>query len=197
MTMPYKVINVIDEGKVVSEWIVPLETLLHKISKSSDRLALNYSLENMSLKEHLSFDILLNQVNEIISFAGVYNGGRYPEGVYRILNRTWVREDYRVKHGAFAYLTSKYILPAQFERLKNKLKVVFVSRERLTGRRFLLKWVQHQPDFSVWTVSDQFVQVVPGIEKKSCYQYICSRAFADADWKPNKISSSQWERLIE
>ena len=193
--MPYKIINVIDDGKVVSSWINTLETLLQKISKSSDRLASNYSLENMALKEHLSFDILINEKNEIISFAGVYSGGRYPEGVYRVLNRTWVREDYRVKHGAFVYLTSKYILQAQLERLKAKLKLVFVSRERLTGRRFLLKWAQHQPEASDWSVSEKFVQVVPGIEKKSCYQYICSRTFSDVNWQPNKISSSQWLEL--
>ena len=140
MTAPFKVINVIDNGKTVSEWITPLEKLLEKISSGADRLAKNYSLQNMNLQDHLSFDILVNEKNEIISFAGVYNGGRFPEGVYRVLNRTWVHEDYRVQHGAFAYLTSKYILPVQCERLRAKLKLVFVSRERLTGRRFLLKW---------------------------------------------------------
>jgi hypothetical protein len=197
MTAPFKVINVIDKGKAVSEWITPLESLLPKISTTEGRLAQNYSLENIKLKEHLSFDILVNQKNEIISFAGVYNGGRYPEGVYRVLNRTWVHEDYRVSHGAFLYLTSKYILPVQLERLKEHLKLVFVSRERITGRRFLLKWAQHQPHSHLWKVSEDFVQVVPNIEKKSCYQYICSRSFSDVDWAPHKMTAAQWLKLID
>lgn len=195
MTPPFKVINVIDNGKIVSEWITPLEKLLLKISSSSDRLAQNYNLENMRLQEHLSFDVLVNEKNEIISFAGVYSGGRYPEGVYRVLNRTWVHEDYRVSHGAFLYLTSKYILPMQLERLKSKLKLVFVSRERLTGRRFLLKWAQHQPQPELWKVSEAFVQVVPNIEKKSCYQYICSQSFSEVVWNPQTLPLASWEKL--
>lgn len=195
MTPPFKVINVIDNGKIVSEWITPLENLLLKISSSHDRLAQNYSLENMKLQEHLSFDILVNEKNEIISFAGVYSGGRYPEGVYRVLNRTWVHEDYRVSHGAFLYLTSKYILPLQLERLKAKLKLVFVSRERLTGRRFLLKWAQHQLEPELWKVSNDLVQVVPNIEKKSCYQYVCCYSFASSDWSPKALSPELWQKL--
>lgn len=195
MTAPFKVINVIDNGKTVSEWITPLEKLLEKISSGADRLAKNYSLQNMNLQDHLSFDILVNEKNEIISFAGVYNGGRFPEGVYRVLNRTWVHEDYRVQHGAFAYLTSKYILPVQCERLRAKLKLVFVSRERLTGRRFLLKWARHQPVSDNWKVSETFVQVVPNIEKKSCYQYICVRKFSSVFWDPKTISEELWQKL--
>ena len=197
MTAPFKVINVIDNGKIVSEWITPLEKLLQKISSGSDRLAQNYSLENMKLSEHLSFDLLVNDENQIISFAGVYNGGRYPEGVYRVLNRTWVREDYRVSHGAFAYLTSKYILPVQLQRLASKLKMVFVSRERLTGRRFLLKWAQHQPKADLWSVSENFVQVVPNVEKKSCYQYICSFSFVETNWNPKTLKPQQWLELAD
>lgn len=197
MIAPFSVINIINNGQVVSEWITPLEKLLQKISSGADRLAQNYSLQNMKLAEHLSFDILVNEKNEIISFAGVYNGGRYPEGVYRILNRTWVHEDYRVQHGAFLYLTSKYILPVQLERLKEHLKLVFVSRERTTGRRFLLKWAQHQPLSHLWKVSEDFVQVVTGVEKKSCYQFICSRTFVKTDWNPKRISAEDWVKLGE
>jgi hypothetical protein len=195
MTPPFKVINVINDGKIVSEWITPLEKLLQKISSGPDRLAKNYSLQNMKLPEHLSFDILLNEKNEIITFAGVYNGGRYPEGVYRVLNRTWVHENYRVSHGSFLYLTSKYILPVQLERLASKLKLVFVSRERLTGRRFLLKWAKHQPEPEFWQVSDHLLQVVPNIENKACYQYICSHTFASVDWAPKALSPELWQKL--
>jgi hypothetical protein len=195
MTAPFSVINIINNGQVVSEWITPLEKLLQKISSGEDRLAQNYSLQNMKLAEHLSFDILLNEKNEIISFAGVYNGGRYPEGVYRVLNRTWVHEDYRVSHGAFLYLTSKCILPVQLERLKSELKLVFVSRERLTGRRFLHKWVQHQEQPELWKVSEDLVQVVPNVEKKSCYQYICVRSFAPVEWVAKSVTPDLWQKL--
>jgi hypothetical protein len=195
MTVPFKVINVVDNGKIVSDWITPLEKLLNQISVGTDRLAKNYSLENIKLHEHLSFDILVNEKNEIISFAGVYNGGRYPEGVYRILNRTWVHEQYRVSHGAFAYLTSKYILPEQLERLHDKLKLVFVSRERLSGKGFLLKWAQHQPHSEQWKVSEGLVQVVPHIEKQSCYQYICMKEFLPTSWNPKIISADEWRKL--
>ena len=192
----FKIHNVISDGKITSNFYYEkLLIQLEKISKSNDRLADNYSINSVQLDKHLSFDLLTDSNDKIISFSGVFNGGRYPEGVYRVLNRTWVSPEYRVKHGKFKFLTSKFILNQQLEVLEKKLKLVFVSRERPTGANFLKKWRQTRSDSDLWKLSEDFVQVVPDIEKKSCYQFICNREFEKSDWKPKHLSLVEWQKL--
>jgi hypothetical protein len=83
----------------------------------------------------------------------------------------------------------------QLERLREKLKLVFVSRERLSGRRFLSKWARHQQQPELWKVSENLVQVVPNVEHKSCYQYICVQNFAPVDWMMKTLSEEDWQKL--
>ena len=135
--------------------------------------------------------------NEIVSFAGVYNGGRYPEGVYRILNRTWVAESFRVKDGAFPFLSSKYILPVQLENLQSELKIIFVSREKPSGRLFLKRWRENQPDPSDWVLSEKMIQVVPEVYKRSCFQHICYKKFFEVKWTPVHIEEKAWHELAQ
>ena len=194
----FQIHNVISDGIVTSEkYFDKLVSLLNQISKSDDRLAANYSIESVQLDKHLSFDLLADPEDKIISFAGVFSGGRYPEGVYRVLNRTWVAPEHRVDHGKFKYLTSKFILNQQLQVLEKRLKLVFVSRERPTGGLFLEKWRRSRTDSDLWTVSEDLVQVVPDVEKKSCYQFICSRQFGKSHWHPKRISLDEWRKLPE
>lgn len=197
MNPDYTVVNILSRGVLDPKWKQPIEALLEEISNGSDRLAHNYSLKNMDLPGHLSFDVLIDKHNNIISFSGVYNGGRYPEGVYRILNRTWVAKEARVSHGSFKYLTSKYILPAQLKNFSADLKLIFVSRANTAGRLFLKKWQSRQNPEENWQVSENLVQVVPGVHKKSCFQYICSRSFAAVDWNPDTLTESEWNSLSD
>lgn len=192
-----RVVNAVSNGVISPEWQNPLFSLLETISRSSHHLAANYRLENMDLAGHLSFDLLVNPGGQIVSFSGVYNGGRYPEGVYRILNRTWVAESERVMHGAFPFLTSKLILPVQLEQLSEKLKLVFVSREKPAAKFFLRKWRLQQPDPERWQISENMMQVVPKVNQASCFQYICFKELRPVNWQPVQITELQWEEKFQ
>ena len=194
MQAELRVVNAVKNGIISIEWRAPLLKLLERISQSSHRMAGNYRLENIDLAGHLSFDLLVNGKNEIVSFAGVYNGGRYPEGVFRILNRAWVEETLRVQHGAFPFLTSRLILPVQLENLKKELKVVFVSRDRPSAKFFLRKWRLQQPEPAQWQISEKMVHVVPEVDRAGCYQYICYRKLQPVEWHPVEITESEWAK---
>ena len=187
-----RVVNAVKNGVFSSEWQEPLLKLLEGISQSPHRLAGNYHPENMDLAGHLSFDLLVTREGEIVSFAGVYNGGRYPEGVFRILNRTWVADSLRVQHGAFPFLTSGLILPVQLANLADDLKLIFVSREKPAAKHFLRKWRARQAEPAQWQISGKMVQVVPDVDKASCFQYICSRKLKPVEWHPAQISEVEW-----
>ena len=54
---------------------------------------------------------------ELIGFSGVYNGGRFPEGVWRVFDRTWTSPRFRV-HGILPSFHSDSIFPLHFAFLK-------------------------------------------------------------------------------
>ncbi len=190
-----RIVNVVTRGQISSEWSEPLEILFDRISRSKDRLAENYKLKNVDLSGHLTFDLLVDDNEKIISFAGIYNGGRYPEGVYRILNRTWTCESHRVSHGAFPFLASKLILPNQLLRHAADLKLIFLSRQEAKGRLFLKRWVRHQTDAQSWEISNSFVQVAPESMKKSAFHHICFQKLKPIEWSPLNVDESVWKSL--
>lgn len=196
MDQKFKVVNIVLNGKISSPgWMLKLENLLKTIQDGKHRTSENYSLDRMELDKHLTFDLLVNNQDEIISFAGLLNGGRYPDGIYRVLNRTWVAEEYRVNHASFPFLTSRFILSEQIARHRPQLKLIFVSRERLAGRLFLKRWCRQQPRDEEWQLSQKLIQVVPEVEKKSCYQYICFRNLCGVEWTPKSVTPEQWQLL--
>lgn len=179
------------------EWKDRFLAGIEEIQNLDDPKAANYLPENFGFEKHLRIDLLMgydeNQDAHLMGFCGVFNGGRFPEGVYRILNRAYVFPNFRSPK--FAALLSQYVLPKQIEEEKEKLKFIFVSREKPWGKNFLADWVTHFAPDSEWKVSEKMYQVVPKGWRKGCFQYIAYREFEPSLWKPEKIDEKTWARL--
>lgn len=129
----------------------------------------NYT-HSLHIEEHLIFTMGLNmESHELIGFSGVYNGGRYPKGVYRILNRTFTNPKYRA-HGKMPVFHSTCIFPHHFDYLKTHAKVLFFSREGFAEKsiRRVCQSLKH------WTKTDWiqpkgFYKVATG-KRKANYQ---------------------------
>ena len=66
---------------------------------------------------------------ELIGFSGVYNGGRFPKGVWRVFDRTWTSPRFRV-HGILPSFHSDRIFPLHFALLKEAGMLTDNSRRR-------------------------------------------------------------------
>lgn len=175
-----------------SEWISRFLKKAYEISKSDDPKAQNYSEKNLDLLNHLSFDLLAIDDN-IIAFCGIYNGHRFPTGVFRILNRCYVAPDHRVKKlGNFSQLNSQKLLPIQLQEFQQEIKLGFASREGINGHLFLEKWSSLQKNLH-WTVSDHLYHVAPQSNKSTAFQHICY--YGDPSYLKNihHISPAVWK----
>lgn len=193
----FKHINIVTNNKICcdSKWINLIKKECDSIAKSNDSLAKNYTWDNLQVEKHKSFDILVHN-DEIVSWCGLFNGGRYPTGIYRIMNRLYLNPKYRnKKYPAYA----RHILyPYQRSVHKDDIKMLFLSRDGLAGKYHNLRWIKYSSGEEGWTLSDYMIQVC-NAEKKGCYQYISYKNFSDVNmldmWNPKSISEEEWKLL--
>jgi hypothetical protein len=162
------------------------------IAAGPDRYAANYSFSRLELTKHKAFDVLLYK-GEIAGWCGLFNGGRYPEGVFRIMNRLYLNPKYR---GSFFRPYTRKLYFDQVRRHRADIRMLFLSRNHLKGKFHVRRWAKYGAGEEGWTVSDGLVKVAPA-ENQLCYQYISYRKYAPVDWPERQISEADWRRLPE
>jgi hypothetical protein len=167
----YRLLNIVSNSVVEP---VALELFYKNFSDSlskADRLQKNYSLEKFDIAGHLMFDALYNQENQLVACAGIYHREGWPVDTYRLLNRTYFMPQFRDQY-QFHFFASDYILPFQIQACSFDLKFSFVSREGVYAGHFLKK-LQARPFFKKhYQISEQYIQVVPGVFDKVSFQKI-------------------------
>lgn len=168
-----QVINVSNLGKVNSFWADKLYSFCEKYAhKKIEPKWENYTPVSLDLENHLTFDILSID-GEILSFCGIYNGGRYPNGVYRILNRAFINPKYRSPGMSLRLLNSRYLVPGQLLQHQHQIDFAFLSLQELNLKRVLPKIVAqiNTGNNWQWFFPDELYQVAP-FEIQPCYQHI-------------------------
>lgn len=161
------------------------------IRRSQDRFAKNYTFERLDLPRHHAFDLLLDPEGQIAGWCGLYNGGRYPDGVFRIMNRLYLHPRYR---NTFFKPYTRQLYFDQVRRHRSVIRALFLSRNSLKGLYHVRRWVKYGAGEPGWEVSPGLVKVAP-CEKKVCYQYIAFKKFSAVDWPPKALSEDEWALL--
>ncbi|MCJ8277221.1 MAG: hypothetical protein HRT44_03830 [Bdellovibrionales bacterium] len=161
------------------------------IAEGTDKYALNYQFHKLELKRHKAFDLLLNQEGEIAGWCGLFNGGRYPDGVFRIMNRLYLDPKYRKPFFA-PYTRQLYF--QQKERCADSIKLLFLSRNELKGKYHVKRWAKYNSGEEGWKVSDQLVKVAKGEDQMS-YQYIAYKEYKPVEWNLRSVTEEEWLKL--
>jgi hypothetical protein len=193
----FRHIQIIDDGKLVCDscWVDRIERECAAIVGRGERFSNNYTLRRLELEKHLSFDLLVDE-KKIVTWAGLFNGGRYPHGVYRIMNRLYINPEYRSKTLAYVPFARLSILPLQLERYRARIRLLFLSRDGLRAKYFLRRWVKYNAFERDWEISPRLIQVASS-EKRSGYQYIAFKKFKDIAWNPKSVDEKSWMSLPE
>lgn len=192
-----KIIEIKTTLSIDSKWDEKLFNFFSTLASELGPKWENYTKRNFDLEGHLSYSILLHQ-GEIVTGCGIYNGGRYPAGIYRIMNRVFVSPEFRTFHKNYPYLATKYLINGQLEKGEDSIKCYFTSREGENGHYFLKHWIQNNEEILVkdWIVSDRLYHVAPNGENQSCYQYIAfPRLMSENINLIKSISLDEWKSL--
>lgn len=173
---------------------------LEEFSKNSNDLYKeNYFIKNLQAEKHLALDCLVDSHDKIFALSGVFNGGRYPQGVYRVLNRLWARKDLRTGQWS-PFLTKSFLKDHLFE-FNDIFRIVFVSIQGEKGKRFLNNYWKSKeaPKWGQgWKFYPKIVKVAP-CNKKSCHQYVIfnQRDKGDLVWPTCGITKQEYDKLLD
>jgi hypothetical protein len=192
-----KKVRLVYKGKI-DNWKY-LDQLQEYTSKSNDVYKNNYNIKNLKLEKHLALDCLVDKDDKIFALSGVFNGGTYPDGVYRVLNRLWARDDMRTGQWS-PFLTQMFLLD-HLKEFNGILDVAFISIQGLKGKRFLNNyWLNKQaPEWGTgWKMYPKIVKVAPS-NKKSGYQYIVynKKNENSISWPDAGITEEEYNNLPE
>lgn len=188
---------IVRRGKVINKSALKLlEDALNSYGPAFGRKWRNYLTDALDLTGHLAYDICIDRrTRGVICGCGVYSGNRYPQGVFRVMNRSFVMPDFRQK-GPYELLSTRLLLGKQLDELKDEISACFVSREGPFGHYFLKRWSKqyssYYPGEESWQVPPQFFKVVPKGRSASAYQSIAFRGPLFQIWQPEEVDRDRW-----
>jgi len=190
-----RLINVARDRRIICDQhhVDLIKAECERIASGDDRLASNYSWDNLHVSEHESFDLLMHG-DDIVTWCGLFNGGRYSEGVYRIMNRLYLNP--RFRDSLYPAYARELIYPYQRQQHVDKIKLLFLSRQDIKGKYHLKRWIKYHCSETGWRLSKKMVQV-SDCQQRSCYQYIAFKQFTPVDWLPETLTEAQWLELQE
>jgi hypothetical protein len=188
-----KIVNVVSHGEVTDS--TSLKKMFDMLSAVDDKRAENYTYEKMDLKNHLSFDLLTNEDDEIVCFSGLYSRPGWGQGIYRSSNRTFVNPKFRNK--IYDFYNPMYIVPHQVNKHKDDISIVFNSREHYKSELYFKKAKSKLEFYHDWVIMENMIRVVPTSFKKSAYQKVMFKSFNGSTLPFDTITVDEWKMLEE
>lgn len=186
-----KIKNVIIHGKISDPSY--FDKMMSLLSADESKRNENYTYENMDFKNHLTYDLLLTDDDEIICFSGLYSRPGWGERIYRSSNRTYVNPKFR--NNAYNFYNPMYIVPHQVTKFQSHIDIVFSSREHYKSEFFFKKAKTVVDFYKDWVIMDNMIKVVPTSTKKSAYQKVIVKSFTGAKLPFASITKDEWNML--
>lgn len=144
---------------------------MRKITPECEPLWRNYQPDELDIEGHLIFSFMLHE-KKLAAMCGIYNGGRYPERVYRVLNRKYIDPEFRRR--SFTTPRNRWrsfaMADEQIRLVKKEISLAFVSNEKLRRKKSLPVVASQLKSIETpWTLEDDLVKTSLG-DQQSAYQ---------------------------
>lgn len=169
----FKILDVVVNGVISEKAKLRFQNDLAVYLATDDRLKENYTEAALDLPHHMMFSALYDNEGQFVACSGIYRREKWPEGCFRLLNRTFYSPKFRSSAG-FSFFGADYILPHQLKGLSAPMGFSFVSREGAYAGLFMKKLAQ-RPVFKDYSISSEYIQVVPDVFDKYSFQKILYR----------------------
>lgn len=164
----------------------------------------NYTSDSLILEQHTGYGVVYQtSTNKPMVMGGVFNDGRYPNNVAKMINRLYTFPDYRMK---FVDMTDGFRVTCS---LINKLieinnydcYLITMQNRPRGGKRWWDIWLNHMSIASnnQWTTGLGYIQTCPHNVQK-CWQNFVYKELTPGvftKWNPKIISDNEWEHLPE
>lgn len=153
-------------------------------ANSEHRLSKNYSED--FYKFTIAHTIAFNREGQPEICSSIASRSCWPDKVYRVMNRLWKTQNYRVKHSTFISQAMVGNLISQVKWLEQNtdFKLYFISREKDGWRDWSIKKFRSQFALEFKKAEGKYL-TCPNELDDSCWQYIIFQGDAIVlnDWK--------------
>ena len=164
----------------------------------------NYTEENLKVEDHWAYCVAYRKdTNEPMVMGGVFNDGRWPASVSRMLNRAYVFPKFRSRSlselsVAFKILHDHVIYPLMNATNHEVYFQTMQNRDKPTkGWWRVWKQAMAQAAPGMWVEQEGYIQTCPWMVQK-CWQnfvYHERQEGAYQSWSPRLINHDQWSEL--
>ena len=162
----------------------------------------NYTVENLILEQHSGYGVVYQtSTGKPMVMGGVFNDGRYPNNIAKMVNRLYTFPDFRMKltdmsdgFRVTCSLIDKLISINNYECYL----ITMQNRPRL-GKRWWDTWVKYMSIASndMWYTGSGYIQTCNHNVQKCWQNYVYTNDEAFKLWNPNLITHTEWESLPE
>ncbi len=166
----------------------------------------NYTRENLKVEDHTGFCVCFRKdTNEPMVMGGVFNDGRWPLNVGRMLNRAYVFPKFRSRSlseltVAFKILHHHVIFPLM---AANSYDIYFQTMQNRDkpSKRWWGVWKEAMAGAApgIWTEEQGYLQTCPWPVQKCWQNFVYHEATPGKfkEWNPVIIDEQQWLAMPE
>lgn len=167
-------------------------------------LRYNYTKDNLKIEDHYGYGVVYQtSTGQPMVMGGVFNDGRYPKNIAKMINRLYTFPKFRMTH---TNMTDGFrVTCSLIERLINDndfdCYLITMQNRPRGGKRWWDIWKHHMDIASQlkWQHGDGYIQTCPWAVQK-CWQNYVYRNLKDMTfetWNPTIISHNDWIALPE
>jgi len=169
-------------------------------------LRANYIKENLKIEDHTGFGVVYNkETDEPMVFGGVFNDGRWPNTVARMLNRAYSFPKFRSKSEqelsvAFKFLHHHLIYPLIELNSYSTYFITMQDRKR-PNKNWWKAWKRsfNNGGNNLWIEKEGYIQTCPWMVQKCWQQFIYTEITSGSfnKWNPKILDDIEWKNLPE
>jgi hypothetical protein len=189
--------------KIYYESCDEFEKVRSKCLEENNWLRKNYTEENLVIEDHHGYCVVYNaETHEPIVMGGVFNDGRWPSNIARMLNRAYVfpymrRKSIRQLIAGYEMLHDHMIFPLISQNNFDSYFITMQNRDKKDTKEWwnVWKYTFNKGGNNFWTESSGYVQTCPHMVQK-CWQNFIYKELVPNTFNLSVLSQQEWEHLI-
>lgn len=179
------------------------EKVREKCLQENNWLQKNYTAENLKIEDHAGFCVVYNaETHEPIVMGGVFNDGRWPKNIARMLNRAYVFPEMRRKSirqliAGYEMLHDHMIFPLMEINNYDCYFITMQNRDKKDTKEWwrIWKYTFNTASSNYWTEGPGYVQTCPHMVQK-CWQNFVYKELVPDTFTLSIIPETEWSNLI-
>ncbi len=167
-------------------------------------LRYNYTKENLIIEEHTGYGVVFQtSTGKPMVMGGVFNDGRYPPNVAKMINRLYTFPEFRMKHTDMTdgFRVTCSLIDALEKINEYDVYLITMQNRNRGGKRWWDAWKYHMDiaSNSKWISGKGYIQTCPWIVKKCWQNFVYHETTVGAfdTWNPIIILDDEWQKMPE